>query len=90
MSTNEPFSESELAAATAPAAADPDLDEVEPAAIDEPAAAAETEPQEKLAQRVRRLSPDRIRTVVESLLFVTDHLSHMLAAMHNRRVVAST
>ena len=66
-----PFSEEELAAVSAPA---PDeLDEVEPAAIEE--VGPEPEPEasfERLVQRSRKLSPERVRTVVESLLFVAD------------------
>ncbi|MBI3183173.1 MAG: SMC-Scp complex subunit ScpB [Myxococcales bacterium] len=64
------FSEEEIASATAPAA-DPELDEVEPAEIESPEPELET-PLEKLQQKARRMSPERVRTVIESLLFVTD------------------
>lgn len=78
MSTNEPkpdgsttpFSEAELKAVEAPAV-DPELDEVEPAKID----ATEEEPEtslEKLIGKGKRLSEERVRTILESLLFVAD------------------
>jgi segregation and condensation protein B len=77
VSTTEPkadpgttFSEEEIAAVTAGPAGDPEIEELEAAEIEEGA-----EPEtsfEKLAQKSRRLSPERIRTIVESLLFVTD------------------
>jgi segregation and condensation protein B len=66
-----PFSEAELEEVSAAPAGDVELEEVEPANIDAPAE--EVEPAEKLAVRSRRLSPERVRTVVESLLFVTEH-----------------
>jgi segregation and condensation protein B len=49
---------------------DPALDEVEPAPIEVPEE--REEPFEKLAQAARRLSPERVRTVVESLLFLAE------------------
>ena len=49
---------------------DPALDEVEAASID--VAEEKEEPFEKLAAAARRLSPDRVRTVVETLLFVAE------------------
>ena len=64
-----PFSEAEVQS-VAPAPSDAELEDVEPAEIDEQPV--EFEPFERLVQRSRRLSPERIRTVVESLLFVTD------------------
>jgi segregation and condensation protein B len=64
-----PFSEAEVQSVAAPPA-DTELEDVEPAEIDEQPL--EFEPFERLAQRSRRLSADRVRTVVESLLFVTD------------------
>ncbi len=66
----------ELAAAQAAeeAKGDPALDEVEAAAIDLPVPEAEKEESpDKLAARARRLSPERARTVVESLLFLAEH-----------------
>ncbi len=69
-----PLGPEELAAAQAAeeAKGDPALDEVEPAAIDLPADEKE-EPFDKLAARAKRLSPERARTVVESLLFLAEH-----------------
>jgi segregation and condensation protein B len=49
---------------------DPALDEVEPAPIE--VSEEKEEPFEKLAQAARRLSPERVRTVVESLLFLAE------------------
>jgi segregation and condensation protein B len=49
---------------------DPDLDEVESAQID--VADEKEEPFEKLQAAARRLSPERVRTVVETLLFVAE------------------
>jgi segregation and condensation protein B len=65
-----PFSEEEIAAVTAPGG-DAELDGVDAADIDEREPDLET-PFEKLVQKSRRLSPERIRTVLESLLFVAD------------------
>jgi len=67
--TAVPFSEAEVQSVANPAS-DVELEDVEPADIDEQPL--EFEPFERIAQRSRRLSPDRVRTVVESLLFVTD------------------
>ena len=64
------FSETEIAEVTGPVG-DPELDGVEPADIDEKDVELET-PFEKLTVKSRRLSADRTRTVVESLLFVSD------------------
>ena len=64
-----PFSEAEVQS-VASAPSDAELEDVEPAEIDEQPP--EFEPFERLVQRSRRLSPERVRTVVESLLFVTD------------------
>jgi segregation and condensation protein B len=64
-----PFSEAEVRSVSA-SPADAELEDVEPAEIDEQPV--EFEPFERLAQRARRLSAERVRTVVESLLFVTD------------------
>ncbi|GEN12844.1 condensin subunit ScpB [Myxococcus fulvus] len=68
-----PFSEEELAAVTGPGPAD-ELDEVEAAAIEEDS---ESTPDletsfEKLVSKSRKLSQDRVRTVIESVLFVAE------------------
>jgi segregation and condensation protein B len=81
MNTNEPksvpspaegpFTEAEVASVTTPPEGDPELDELDPAQID----AAEAEPEtsfEKLVGKGKRLSDERVRTVIESLLFVSD------------------
>lgn len=62
----------ELAAlqAAEEAKSDPALDEVEPADID--VSDDKEEPFEKLAAAARRLSADRVRTVVETLLFLAE------------------
>ncbi len=52
------------------AKSDPALDEVEPADID--VSDEKEEPFEKLAAAARRLSADRVRTVVETLLFLAE------------------
>jgi segregation and condensation protein B len=52
------------------AKADPALDEVEPAEID--VAGEKEEPFEKLAAAARRLGVDRVRTIVETLLFLAE------------------
>jgi segregation and condensation protein B len=65
-----PFSDRELAAVSAPAG-DAELDEVEPASIDEREPSTETS-FEKFVQKSKKLSADRIRTVIESVLFVSD------------------
>jgi segregation and condensation protein B len=55
------------------AKADPSLDELEPAAIEVPEGGPEPEePFEKLAAQARKLSPERTRTVVEALLFLSE------------------
>ena len=64
-----PFSDAEVQSVASPPS-DAELEDVEPAEIDEQPP--EFEPFERLVQRSRRLSPERVRTVVESLLFVTD------------------
>jgi segregation and condensation protein B len=65
-----PFSESELAAAAAPVG-EPELEEIEPAEIEDRSAEPEV-PFEKLVHKGRRLPPERIRAIVQSLLFVAD------------------
>jgi segregation and condensation protein B len=67
--TAVPFSEAEVQSVAGPPG-DAELEDVEPAQIDEQPV--EFEPFERLVQRTKRLSPERVRTVVESLLFVTD------------------
>ncbi|MCP3142363.1 SMC-Scp complex subunit ScpB [Pyxidicoccus xibeiensis] len=71
-----PFSEEEIAAVTGPGP-DDELDEVEAAAIEEDSSDDEVTPDletsfEKLVSKSRKLSPDRIRTVIESVLFVAE------------------
>lgn len=54
---------------------DPELDEIEAARIDQPVSDEKEEaetPFEKLAAKASRLDPERIRAILESLLFVTD------------------
>jgi len=65
-----PFSESELAAAAAPAG-EPELEEIEAADIEDRSAEPEL-PFEKLVHRARRLPADRVRSILQSLLFVAD------------------
>ncbi|MCA3011270.1 MAG: SMC-Scp complex subunit ScpB [Myxococcaceae bacterium] len=62
-----PFSEEEVAAATAGPSTDPELDEVEAATIDAPDL--ET-PFEKVVARARKLSEQQVKNVIESVLFV--------------------
>ncbi|WP_225411235.1 SMC-Scp complex subunit ScpB [Stigmatella hybrida] len=66
-----PFSEDEIAAVTGPGG-ESDLDEVEAIAIEEDAGPDLETSFEKLVQKSRRLSEDRIRTVLQSVLFVAD------------------
>jgi segregation and condensation protein B len=67
-----PFSEEEIAAVTGPGDAS-ELDDVDAAVIDVDERAPDLESSfEKLAQKSRRLSPERIRTVLQSVLFVSD------------------
>ncbi|WP_242340190.1 MULTISPECIES: SMC-Scp complex subunit ScpB [Anaeromyxobacter] len=54
-------------------AGDPELEEVESAAIDAPGSDEEKEePFEKLAAAAKRLSADRVRTILETLLFLAE------------------
>lgn len=79
MSTSEPkspeestpaaFTEAEVAAVTQGPSSDPELDELDPAEID--AEEPET-PFSKIQAMAKRLSADRARTVIESILFVAD------------------
>jgi len=67
----KPISQDEIAAATAAPAEDPELDEVAPADID----AEDEEPEtsfSKLQSQGKRMSPARVLTVLEALLFVAD------------------
>ncbi|MBU8894689.1 SMC-Scp complex subunit ScpB [Corallococcus sp. H22C18031201] len=69
------FSEEEIAAVTGPGPADSDLDEVEAAAIEEDSEDAAPDLQtsfEKMVSKSRGLSGDRVRTVIESVLFVAE------------------
>jgi segregation and condensation protein B len=59
-----------VAAVTGPPQGDPELDAVDPANIDE--AGESDTPFEKLQSQGKRMSADRTRTLVESLLFVAD------------------
>jgi segregation and condensation protein B len=63
--------ELQAAQAAEEAKGDPALEEVEAASIDLPEASRE-EPFEKLAAQARRLSPERVRSVLESLLFLAE------------------
>lgn len=70
--TNKPLSEEEIAAATAAPIQDPELDEIAPAEIE---AAAEEEPEQSFSAiqaKGKRLSPEKTRTILESILFVAD------------------
>lgn len=71
MSTNKPFTPEEVAAASEAPQGDPELDDVEAAEIDAQGEPPET-PLEKLVSRAKRMSDDRLKTVLESLLFVAD------------------
>ena len=62
-----PFSEEEVAAATQGPAGDPELEDVDAASID---AVDGEAPFERLQARARRLTPQQLRNVVESVLFV--------------------
>lgn len=66
-----PFSEEEIAAVTGPAG-DSDLDEVEAVAIEEDTGPDLETSFEKLVAKSKKLSEDRIRTVLQSVLFVAD------------------
>jgi segregation and condensation protein B len=68
----EPFTAEEVASVTAPPEGDEELAEVAPAEIDEKAGEEPETPFDKLVQRSKRLSPERVRTAIQSLLFVTD------------------
>jgi segregation and condensation protein B len=64
------ISQAEIAELTSPPSTDPELDEVDAADID---AGEEPEtPFSKIQAQSKRMSPDKVRTVLESLLFVAD------------------
>lgn len=65
-----PFTEAELAAVSEGPAGDAELEELEPAAIDESEPA--LEPFEKIVAKSKKLSPERVRAVLQSVLFVAD------------------
>jgi segregation and condensation protein B len=67
-----PFTAEEVASVAAPPEGEEELAEVAPAEIDEKAGEEPETPFDKLVQRSKRLSPERVRTVVQSLLFVAD------------------
>ena len=69
---SQPFTEAEVAAVTAPPEGDEELEGVAPAEIDDKGGEEPETPFDKLVQRSKRLSPERVRTVVQSLLFVAD------------------
>ena len=66
-----PFSEEELAAAAEGPPGDMELDELDAADIEE-SAAEEFAPFDKLVQKSKRLSPEKVGTVLTSVLFVSD------------------
>jgi segregation and condensation protein B len=66
-----PFSEEEIAAVTGPGPED-ELEDVEAATIEADEVPDLQSSLEKLIQKSRNLSPERIRTIVESILFVAD------------------
>jgi segregation and condensation protein B len=67
----EPFSDSEIASAVGGPPGDPEVEETEPADIDERAGDQEA-PFEKLVQRSARLTPEKVKRVLQSLLLVAD------------------
>ena len=73
MTSNEPkpFSEEEIAKVQEGPAGDPELEELAPAEIDAAAEEPET-PFEKLVTHGKRLSVARVKTIVESLLLVSE------------------
>src|SRR5260370_10579690 len=62
----EPFSDSEVASAVGGTPGDPEVEEIEPAHIDERAGDQET-PFEKLVQKSARLTPEKVKRVLQSL-----------------------
>jgi len=67
-----PFTPEEVASVTAPPEGDEELAEVAPAEIDEKGGEEPETPFDKLVQKSKRLSPERVRTVIQGLLFVAD------------------
>jgi len=67
-----PFTAEEVASVTAPPEGDEELAEVAPAEIDEKGGEEPETPFDKLVQKSKRLSPERVRTVIQGLLFVSD------------------
>src|SRR6266849_7735910 len=67
----EPFSNSEIASAVGGPPGDPEVEEIEPANIDERAGDQEA-PFEKLVQRSARLTPEKVKRVLQSLLLVAE------------------
>ncbi len=79
MNTSEPkepksneLTQAEIAEVTAAPLMDPELDEVAPADIDAAEDAEPETPLSKLQSQAKRMSAERIRTILESLLFVSD------------------
>jgi segregation and condensation protein B len=66
-----PFTEEEIAEVSEGLPGDPELDGIDPAEIEDRASDLETS-FEKLLQKGKKLPPERIRTIVESVLFVSD------------------
>jgi segregation and condensation protein B len=65
------FSEEEIAAVTAAPMSDPEVDEADPADIDEQGPDLENS-FEKLLSKSKKLSAEHVRTVIESILFVSE------------------
>lgn len=66
-----PFSEEELAQASAGPQGDPELEEIESAVIDEGSPDLESS-FERIVAKSKKLSSDHVRTVIESVLFVSE------------------
>src|SRR4051812_7221668 len=67
-----PFTEAEVASVAAPPEGEAELADVAPAEIDEKGGEEPETPFDKLVQKSKRLSPERVRTVIQGLLFVAD------------------
>jgi segregation and condensation protein B len=74
VNTSKPsgFTPDELAQASEAPLGDAELDGLEAADIDERPAPEPEEPFERLVQKAKKLSAERVRAIVESLLFVSD------------------
>ena len=70
--TPGPFTAEEVASVTAPPEGEEELAEVAPAEIDEKGGEEPETSFDKLVQKSKRLSPERVRTVIQGLLFVAD------------------